>query len=103
MKRVKIQNEFTQWAEYLARYFGKDLTIYDIEGRVMWGSEEDTDLTKKQVYTRPSVYPIYKDINVTVAYYDGSMLTNGEFKILQTIIPFIESQLEDAADEDIGR
>ena len=103
MKRIQIQNEFTQWAEYLARYFGEHLAIYDIEGHLMWGSADDTDLTQKQLYSRPSVYPIYKDINVTVAYYDGSDLTNKEYEILKTIIPFIESQLDDAADEDMGR
>ena len=103
MKRVKIQNEFTQWAEYLARYFGEDLVIYDTEGRLMWGSEEDTDLTKKQLLNRVSVYPIYKGIAEPIAYYDGTGLTNGEYRILETIIPFIESQLDDAEDEDMGR
>lgn len=103
MKRIQIQNEFTQWAEYLARYFGNNLSIYDTEGRLMWGSEEDTDLTQRQLLNRPSVYPIYKGIAEPVAYYDGSMLTNSEFRILETIIPFIESQLDDAEDEDMGR
>lgn len=103
MKRIKIQNEFTQWAEYLARYFGRDLTIYDTEGRVMWGAEDEEPLTKTQLYRRPSVYPIYKDMNETIAYYDGCELTNKEYEMLKIIISFIESQLDDAADEDMGR
>ena len=103
MKRVKIQNEFTQWAEYLARYFGEHLAIYDTEGRLMWGSADDTDLTQKQLYNNPSIYPIYKDIAEPVAYYDTIGLTNKECEIINIIIPFIESQLEDAADEDMGR
>lgn len=99
MKRIRIQNEFTQWAEYLARYFGDVLTIYDIHGNVMWGKEDEEPLTESQLYRRPSVYPIYKDMNETIAYYDGSELTNKEYEILKIIISFIESQLDDAADE----
>ena len=96
MKRIHINNEFTQWAEYLARYFGKAIAIYDLNGDLMWGSEEDeAHLTQKQLLMRPSVYPIYKDIGEAVAYYDGSSLTNSEYNILETIIPFIESQLDD--------
>lgn len=95
MKRIEIQNEFTQWAEYLARYFGHDLLIYDTEGRLMWGSPAKLQLTQKELSNRPSIYPIYKDIAEPIAYYDGSMLTPSEYRILQTIIPFIESQLDD--------
>lgn len=95
MKRIEIQNEFTQWAEYLARYFGHDLLIYDTEGRLMWGSPARLQLTQKELYNTPSIYPIYKDIAEPIAYYDGSMLTSSEYQILKTIIPFIESQLDD--------
>lgn len=96
MSRITVQNEFTQWAEYLARYFGKDLAIYDCKGDLMWGSEEDDKhLTEAQLWNRPSVYPIFKNINEPVAFYDGSSLTNSEQQILKTIIPFIESQLDD--------
>ena len=96
MKRITINNEFTQWAEYLARYFGDKLAIYDLNGDLMWGSEEDDKhLTEKQLYNRPSVYPIYKDIGEPITWYDGSALTPSEYKILDTIIPFIESQLDD--------
>lgn len=96
MKRININNEFTQWAEYLARYFGDKLAIYDTEGALMWGDDEDeTYLTQKQLHNRPSIYPIYKDIAEPIAYYDGSNLTNGEYQILKAIIPFIESQLDD--------
>lgn len=94
MKRIFIQNEFTQWAEYLARYFGEALVIYDNKGNKMWG---DSDAYP---YINPmklpvGVYPIYKDIAEPIAYYDASGLTNGETNILKTIIPFIESQLDD--------
>ena len=96
MKRITINNEFTQWAEYLARYFGDKLAIYDLNGDLMWGSEEDDKhLTEKQLYNRPSIYPIYKDIGERIAWYDGSALTPSERNILDTIIPFIESQLDD--------
>jgi hypothetical protein len=95
MKRIEIQNEFTQWAEYLARYFGHDLLIYDTEGRLMWGSPARLQLTQKELYNTPSIYPIYKDIAEPIAYYDGSMLTPSEYQMLKTIIPFIENQLED--------
>lgn len=95
MKRIEIQNEFTQWAEYLARYFGHDLLIYDTEGRLMWGSPARLQLTQKELCNTPSIYPIYKDIAEPIAYYDGSMLTPSEYQILKTIIPFIESQLDD--------
>lgn len=96
MKRIQIENEFTQWAEYLARYFGHDLLIYDINGNLMWGSPcENTHLTQKELAYTPSIYPIYKDIAEPIAYYDTIGLTNSEVAILKTIIPFIESQLED--------
>lgn len=95
MKRIEIQNEFTQWAEYLARYFGHDLLIYNTEGRLMWGSPARLQLTQEELYNTPSIYPIYKDIAEPIAYYDGSMLTPSEYQILKTIIPFIESQLDD--------
>ena len=96
MKRIHIHNEFTQWAEYLARYFGDKLAIYDLTGDLMWGgSDDEPHLTPKQLVTRPSIYPIYKDIAEPIAYYDGSSLTPSEYNILNTIIPFIESQLDD--------
>lgn len=95
MKRIEIQNEFTQWAEYLARYFGHDLLIYDTKGRLMWGSPARLQLTQKELYNTPSIYPIYKDIAEPIAYYDGSMLTPSEYQMLKAIIPFIESQLDD--------
>lgn len=96
MKRIHIKNEFTQWAEYLTRYFGDKLAIYDLKGYLMWGSDEDYEyIDPKTFYRRPSLYPIYKDIAEPVAYYDMSGLTNSECMILKHIIPFIESQLDD--------
>jgi hypothetical protein len=94
MKRIFIENEFTQWAEYLARYFGDALAIYDKEGVKMWGND-DCDPNINPMKLPVGVYPIYKDIAEPIAYYDPDGLTNGEMNILKTIIPFIESQLED--------
>ena len=95
MKRIHIENEFTQWAEYLARYFGHDLLIYDTNGDLMWGSPAELHISQKELTYCPSIYPIYKDIGEPIAYYDGSMLTNSEYQLLKAIIPFIESQLDD--------
>lgn len=94
MKRIAIQNEFTQWAEYLARYFGDVLAIYDVEGNRMWG-DSDSDPYIDPSHLRPSQYPIYRDIAEPIAYYDAIGLTAKEHEILKTIIPFIESQLDD--------
>ena len=95
MKRITIQNEFTQWAEYLARYFGHDLLIYDINGRLMWGSPAVYQRDIAELCNNPYIQIVYKDIGEPIAYIDWSNLTDGEYKILQVIIPFIESQLED--------
>jgi hypothetical protein len=94
MKRITIQNEFTEWAEYLARYFGDAIAIYDTNGDRMWGdSDSDPILTPKGMYA-PSVYPIYKDFDV-IAYCDTVGMTAKEFEIYKIIVPFIESQLDD--------
>ncbi len=95
MKRVQIQNEFTQWAEYLARYFGHDLLIYDTEGRLMWGSPAECTRTIEELTSNPYVRAVYKDIGIPAAYLDWDNLTLSERQILDTLIPFIESQLED--------
>ena len=94
MKRISIENEFTQWAEYLARYFGDVLAIYDAQGVRMWG-DSDSDSEINPYHLAPSIRPIYKDIAEPVAYCDTIGLTSKEVEILKTIIPFIESQLED--------
>lgn len=95
MKRIFINNEFTQWAEYLARYFGDAIAIYDTNGDRMWGdSDSDPILTPKGM-SAPSVYPIYKDIGEPIAYCDTIGMTAGEFNIYKVIVPFIESQLDD--------
>ena len=94
MKRIFIENEFTQWAEYLARYFGEALLIYDNTGNKMWG-DSDAYPYISPMKLPVGVYPIYKDIAEPIAYYDASGLANGETNILKTIIPFIESQLDD--------
>lgn len=95
MKRIAIQNEFTQWAEYLARYFGLEIIIYDNTGEVMWGRFSDFRKTVAQLQRNPWVRAINKDIGQPIAYIDTSRLTMNESEILNTIIPFIESQLED--------
>lgn len=94
MKRIHIENDFTQWAEYLARYFGDALAIYDKQGNRMWG-DSDSDPYIDPYHLSPSVYPIYRDIGEIIAYYDIIGLTAKECEILKTIIPFIESQLDD--------
>jgi hypothetical protein len=95
MKRVHIENEFTQWAEYLARYFGHDLLIYDAEGRLMWGSPADIYTSPEVLQKDPYTSIVYRDIGEIVAYLVWASLTPGEEQILATLIPFIESQLDD--------
>lgn len=95
MSRITIHNDFTQWAEYLARYFGHELIIYDNNGDHMWGSPAVLKRDISELRTAQEVRPVYKDINLTCAYLDATDLTPRERQILDTLIPFIESQLED--------
>lgn len=95
MKRITVHNDFTQWAEYLARYFGHELIIYDSNGDHMWGSPALLKREVSELKSAREVRPVYKDINVVCAYLDTTELTYGERQILDTLIPFIESQLED--------
>lgn len=95
MKRIHIENEFTQWAEYLARYFGKEIMIYDNTGEIMWGRFADFRKTVAQLQRDPWVKVINKDIGQPIAYLNTIRLTPKECEILNTIIPFIESQLDD--------
>ena len=95
MKRIYIDNEFTQWAEYLARYFGHDLLIYDTKGDLMWGSPATLHREVAELQKNPYVAKVHKDIGKVIAYLDWICLTPSEEDILATLIPFIESQLED--------
>lgn len=95
MKRVHINNEFTQWAEYLARYFGHDLLIYDNKGSRMWGEPAPLQREIEQLEESPYVFKVHKDIGEVIAYIDCIYLTPSEDKIISTLIPFIESQLEE--------
>lgn len=95
MKRVFIENEFTQWAEYLARYFGHDLLIYDNKGERMWGEPSPLHREIEELQKNPYVCTVYQDIRKPIAYLDWSNLTPSEESILATIVPFIESQLDD--------
>ena len=95
MARIHINNEFTQWAEYLARYFGHDLLIYDANGNLMWGSPAKTYINPEELRKNPYVAKVHKDIGEIVAYLDWMCLTPSEEDILATLIPFIESQLDD--------
>lgn len=95
MKRITIQNEFTQWAEYLARYFGEALAIYDKEGRHMWGEPSPVHREIEELQKNFYVCTVCQDIGKPIAYLDWSNLTPSEESILATIIPFIESQLDD--------
>lgn len=95
MKRIYVENEFTQWAEYLARYFGHDLLIYDINGTRMWGEPSPLHREVEELQKNPYVCTVYQDIGKPIAYLDWSNLTPSEESILCTIVPFIESQLEE--------
>lgn len=95
MKRIYIENEFTQWAEYLARYFGHDLLIYSKDGILMWGSPAPTYESPASLRIHPLMAPVNKDIGKPIAYLGYAALTQGEINLLYTLIPFIESQLED--------
>lgn len=99
MKRIHIENEFTQWAEYLARYFGEDLLIYDNKGYLMWGKPDRPHKKKLTAELRQrsgrSVVIVTKGFFDIVAYLDYTKLTGTEEDILQAIVPFIESQLDD--------
>ena len=94
MKRIQIQNEFTQWAEYLARYFGHDLLIYDNKGCRMWGEPACLSRPIADLEQDHNVIRVIKGFEV-IAYLDIGFLTNSEQSLLKTIIPFIESQLDD--------
>ena len=99
MKRIHIENEFTQWAEYLARYFGEELLIYDNRGNLMWGKPDQPH--KKRLTSElgqrsgRSVIIVTKGFFDKVAYLDYTKLTGTEEDILHAIVPFIESQLDD--------
>lgn len=95
MKRIHIENEFTQWAEYLARYFGHYLLIYDTNGDLMWGSPTPFHRDVEYLQSEKTILTVYKDIGQPIAYLEWSMLTRSEIAILYTIVPFIESQLDD--------
>lgn len=95
MKRIQIQNEFTQWAEYLARYFGHDLLIYDVNGDLMWGSPAVCHREPAELQQDSYIRVVYKDMGQPIAYLDWSQLTPSEEDILWSIVPFIESQLDD--------
>ena len=94
MKRITIQNEFTQWAEYLARYFGHDLLIYDKDGNRMWGEPAHLSRPTTDLEQDKDVIRVIKGFDIT-AYLDKYFLTNSEKTILEAIVPFIESQLDD--------
>ena len=95
MKRIFIENEFTQWAEYLARYFGHDLLIYTINGTRMWGEPSPLHREVTELQKNPCVCTVYQDIGKPIAYLDWSNLTPSEKTLLCAIVPFIESQLDD--------
>lgn len=99
MKRIYIENEFTQWAEYLARYFGEELLIYDNRGNLMWGKPDRPHKKRLTSELRQrsgkSVVIVTKGFFDIIAYLDYTKLTGTEEDILQAIVPFIESQLDD--------
>jgi len=95
MKRIHVENECTQWAESLARYFGHDLFIYDTNGDLMWGEPTPFHEDIADLKANPYVIPVCKEIGQPIAYLNWDNLTRSEIQILETIVPFIESQLDD--------
>lgn len=98
MKRITINNEFTQWAEYIARYFGDKLAIYDKNGEKMWGSDKHQNKMIMARINKYNIVPVYNYATMpisTLAYIDTTDLTHRETEQLRTIIPFIESQIDD--------
>jgi hypothetical protein len=92
---MKIRQSITLWVQCLNRYFGHDLVIYNAEGHLLSGSPARVDRPIEDLQEDFDVIPIYKDINEVALYLDMTHLTGKENAICRTIVPFIESQLDD--------
>ena len=92
--RKYVDSQFAQWAQYLNRYFGEVLIIYNIDGVKMHGAtnhewRDPDDLAKDEL-----VLKVNRDIGETIAYCDTRNLRGVEISLLHTLIDFIQSQLE---------
>lgn len=92
--RKYIDDQFAQWAEYLHRYFGDVLIIYNIDGVKMFGANEDDWRDPHDLKQNKAVLPVNRDIGETIAYCDTTNLSLTEKTLLRTLLDFIESQLE---------
>jgi AbrB family looped-hinge helix DNA binding protein len=92
--RKYIDDQFAQWAQYLHRYFGDALIIYNIDGVKMCGTTEDDWRDPDDLKQDPAVLKVNRDIGETIVYCDTKNLRGVEASLLHTLVDFIESQLE---------
>lgn len=92
---MKIRQSINLWVQCLNRYFGHDLIIYNAEGHLISGSPAWVDRPIPELQEDFDVMPVYKDIGEVALYLDMTHLTSKESEICRTLIPFIESQLDD--------
>lgn len=92
--RKYIDDQFAQWAEYLHRYFGDVLIIYNIDGVKMFGATEDDWREPCDLAQDSAVLKVNRDIGETIAYCDTKNLRGVETSLLHTLVDFIQSQLE---------
>lgn len=92
---MKIRQSILLWTQCLNRYFGHDILIYNAEGHLLSGSPAWVDRSIPELEEDCDVVAVYKDIGVVAFYIDMVHLTPSERSIALTLIPFIESQLDD--------
>lgn len=92
--RKYVDDQFAQWAEYLHRYFGDVLVIYNIDGVKMFGTTENDWREPCDLAQDKAILKVNRDIGETIAYCDTTNLRGVETSLLHTLVDFIESQLE---------
>lgn len=92
---MRIRQSIPLWTQCLNRYFGHDILIYNVEGHLISGSPAWVDRSIPELEEDCDVVAVYKDIGVVAFYIDMVHLTSSERSIALTLIPFIESQLDD--------
>lgn len=92
---MKIRQSINLWVQCLNRYFGHDILIYNAQGHLLSGSPAWVDRPIPELEEDFDVIAVYKDIGVVAFYVDMVHLTQSESNIVRTLIPFIESQLDD--------
>ena len=80
--------------QFLHRYFGDVLIIYNIDGVKMFGTTEDDWREPCDLAQDSAVLKVNRDIGETIAYCDTKNLRGVETSLLRSLIDFIESQLE---------